>query len=68
MLIVTCASDRRQPHGTGGGQWPEPGEHYSNVPPAELLAELANNFPGSWGMEYGYPPGDLYAWAQKEHR
>lgn len=65
VLIVTCASDRRPPHGAAGGPWPEPGEHYRNVQPAELAAALADVFPGNFGLEYSHPPGDLYAWARK---
>ncbi|MFF5261344.1 class I SAM-dependent methyltransferase [Actinomadura viridis] len=65
LLIATCASDRRPPHGMSGGPWPEPGEHYCNVQPAELAAALADAFPRSFGIEYAYPPGDLYAWAEK---
>lgn len=65
VLIVTCASDRRPPHGAAGGPWPEPGEHYRNVQPAELAAALADVFPRNFGLEYSHPPGDLYAWARK---
>lgn len=65
VLIATCASDRRPKHGMSGGPWPEPGEHYDNVPPADLVAELATVFPTSFAIEYAYPPGDLYAWAKR---
>lgn len=65
VLVVTCASDRRPAHGMSGGPWPEPGEHYANVQPAELAAALAGVFPNAFGIEYAHPPGDLYAWARK---
>lgn len=65
VLIVTCASDRRPRHGMSGGPWPEPGEHYANVQPAELAGNLARLGLHQFGIEYHHPPGDLYAWAKK---
>lgn len=64
ILIATCASDRRPPHGMSGGPWPEPGEHYANVRPAELAAVLADEF-RHFGIEYQWPPGDLYGWGRR---
>jgi SAM-dependent methyltransferase len=64
-LIATCASDRRPRHGMSGGPWPEPGEHYANVPPAELAAHLAHLGFLRFAVEYQFPPGDLYCWAKK---
>lgn len=65
LFIVTCASERRPIHGMSGGPWPEPGEHYRNIPPSDLAEVLAFVFPNAWGIEYAYPPGDLYGWAVK---
>jgi SAM-dependent methyltransferase len=39
-FIGTCAGPGRQPHGATGAPDPAPGEHYANVDPSDLSAEL----------------------------
>lgn len=62
VLILTCASDGRWPHGATGAPAPADGEWYANVSPDRLAAELAARFTQSH-VTYQYPPGDAYAWA-----
>ena len=38
-LVLTMAGPGRPPHGASGGPW-NPGEHYSNIDPSELRAEM----------------------------
>lgn len=62
-LIVTCATDDREPHSAEDGLELRPGEHYANVGPDELLRWL-------WGLnlcrfEVHVDRGDLYALAVK---
>jgi SAM-dependent methyltransferase len=64
LLILTCASDHRMPHGATGAPAPAPGEHYANVSPAELESVVGALFDRS-RVSYAYPPGDAYCWAQK---
>lgn len=64
-LIVVCASDRHPPHSVNGTTRIQAGEHYSNIQPMELVAALADVFPGAYGVDYAFPPGDVYAWAQR---
>jgi hypothetical protein len=56
VFVVTCAMDPRPPHGVDGGPV-RPGEHYANLRPDDLLAEIQ----GHW-KEYHMsvrPAGDL---------
>lgn len=62
VLILTCASDGRWPHGATGAPSPAIDEWYANIPPAELAAELSARFTDSH-VRYQHPPGDAYAWA-----
>lgn len=63
LLIATCASDGRMPHGARGEYGVPEGEYYGNVSPADLERELR-----AWfelvHVEYNPHPGDAYMWAQ----
>lgn len=63
VLLVTCASTHRQPHGATGAAAPSRGEHYRNVDPDKLRDALRNHFLHV-EVEYQNPPGDAYAWAR----
>lgn len=62
VLLVTCASDGRPPHGADGTETVPRDEYYGNVSAVDLATELRGYF---WEVHvsYAYPPGDLYAWA-----
>ncbi len=63
VLIATCASIGRPPHGARG-EWGVPDDQfYRNVEPGELLAELEKYFIDVH-VEYNPNPGDAYAWAR----
>jgi hypothetical protein len=65
VMIVTCATDPRKPHGACGANSPAEGEYYANVPPG-LLSHclLAAGFAAVL-LDQKAPPGDLYALALK---
>lgn len=63
VLLVTCASTGRRPHGASGEMDPPPGEWYANVPPDDLRASLERHFE-QVAVEYQANPGDAYAWAR----
>lgn len=66
ILIVTCASTHRHPHGATGAGQPAADEHYANVNPGDMVAQLEYRFgAGQFQVFYTYPPGDLYAYARK---
>lgn len=59
LLIATCASDGRPPHGARG-EWGVPeGQFYGNVPPDKLRGELEFWF-REVDVEYNPNPGDAY--------
>lgn len=61
VLILTCATEGRAPHGCLGG--PVGWEHYRNVSLEDVQSWLM-----PWGyreVEYHPERGDLYAWAVK---
>lgn len=62
ILLVTCASTDRRPHGATGARWVAEGEHYANVDPVDLADILGRSF-RVCGVRYQFPPGDAYAWA-----
>lgn len=63
LLITTCASDGRPPHGARG-EWGVPeGQWYRNVPPGEMREILERHFREVY-VEYQANPGDCYAWAR----
>lgn len=63
LLIATCASIGRHPHGSRG-EWGVPeGQHYANVSPEDLADELDKYFL-EVTVEYNPNPGDAYAWAR----
>ena len=63
ILIATCASDGRSPHGSRG-EWGVPaGQFYGNVSPGDLETELRKHFK-LVHVEYNPNPGDAYMWAQ----
>src|SRR5688572_15106366 len=63
LLIATCASDGRPPHGARG-EWGVPeGQFYGNVPPDALRARLTEFF-REVHVEYNPNPGDAYCWAR----
>jgi len=63
VLIATCASDGRPPHGSRG-EWGVPeGQFYGNVTPSDLREELEKHFK-IVHVEYNPNPGDAYAYAK----
>lgn len=64
VLLATCASTNRQPHGATGASAPAEGEHYRNVDPVALSQTLETVGFGIREVDYLYPPGDAYCWAQ----
>lgn len=63
LLIATCASTGRPPHGARG-EWGVPaGQYYGNVDPADLRTELEKYFLEAY-VEYNPHPGDAYMWAR----
>lgn len=67
LLLVTCASTGRHPHGADGSVLPHAGEHYANIDPAALRAALGARF-AVVDVVHQYPPGDAYAWASGVRR
>lgn len=63
ILLATCASVNRPPHGATGAPLPAKGEHYSNVEPGDLKLVLHDLF-STYDVAYVYPPGDAYMWAR----
>lgn len=64
LLIATCASDGRPPHGARG-EWGVPkGQYYGNVTPSALREELTRWF-YEVHVEYNPNPGDAYMWAKR---
>lgn len=63
ILIATCASTGRPPHGARG-EWGVPeGQYYGNVAPDDLRAELEKYFT-TVHVEYQANPGDAYMYAR----
>lgn len=62
ILLLTCASEGRRPHGASGAMWPADGEWYQNVSPEDLAEHLGDLFRYS-AVRYNPNPGDAYAWA-----
>lgn len=63
LLIATCASTGRPPHGARG-EWGVPaGQFYGNVSPEMLRIELERWF-HEVEVEYNPNPGDAYCWAR----
>lgn len=63
VLLATCASLFRIPHGATGAPLPASGEHYKNVDVLDLKACLSHLF-STFEVKYRYPPGDAYMWAK----
>lgn len=64
LLIATCASTGRPPHGARG-EWGVPeGQFYGNVDPEDLRMELGKYF-HEIEVEYNPNPGDAYCWARR---
>lgn len=64
LLIATCASTGRPPHGARG-EWGVPeGQFYGNVDPEDLRMELEKHF-HEVEVEYNPNPGDAYCWARR---
>jgi len=63
LLIATCASTGRRPHGATGALDPAPGEWYRNVSPAELGAALTELFTVHH-VRFSDVWGDAYMWAR----
>lgn len=64
LLIATCASTGRPPHGARG-EWGVPeGQFYGNVSPDDLRTELEQWF-HEVEVEYNPNPGDAYCWARR---
>lgn len=64
LLIATCASTGRPPHGARG-EWGVPaGQFYGNVSSEMLREELEKHF-HEVEVEYNPNPGDAYMWARR---
>ena len=64
ILIATCASTGRPPHGARG-EWGVPaGQFYGNVSPEDLRRELELWF-HEVEVHYNANPGDAYMWAKR---
>ena len=63
VIIATCASTGRRPHGATGALDPAPGEWYRNVGVTELEVELARRFT-EYEVRYSNVWGDAYMWAR----
>lgn len=63
-LVLTMAGPGRSPHGAGGGPH-EPSEHYANVEPDHLRAQLAATGWTDVRADYLHPPGDTRATATR---
>lgn len=63
ILIATCASTGRAPHGARGEYGVPAGEYYGNVDRDELHAELYKYFE-TVVTEYNPNPGDAYCFAK----
>jgi SAM-dependent methyltransferase len=64
-LVLTMAGPGRSPHGASGGPH-EPNEHYANVEPDHLRAQLATTGWTNVQVDYLHPPGDTRATATRE--
>lgn len=60
-FLFTCASTGREPHGADGTIKVPPGQHYGNVPVADLRIEMRRWFE-QYEVAYRFPPGDAYGW------
>lgn len=63
LLIATCASAGRRPHGATGALDPAPGEWYRNVPVDELETALGELFQVH-EVRFSDVWGDAYMWAR----
>lgn len=63
LLIVTCATDPREPHSGFDGGPVRTGEYYKNITPTQMKRWL-KPFRESH-VEVHFDRGDLYAWAVK---
>jgi hypothetical protein len=63
LLVITCASTGREPHGCRGTFQVPPGEWYRNIPEEELRDALEAVFE-EVHVEYNSAHCDLYAWAK----
>lgn len=63
ILIATCASTGRSPHGARGESGVPAGQHYGNVSPEDAERVLREHFK-LVHVEYNPNPGDIYMWAQ----
>lgn len=64
-IIVTCASDGRKPHSAVDGGSLRDGEHYANVPAADLQAWLEAAGARVLQIEARPDRGDVYAFATR---
>jgi hypothetical protein len=64
LLIITCATNPREPHSAVDGGPIRPFEHYENVEPDELRALFQGSF-GIVDLKVSRERGDLYCVARK---
>jgi len=64
LVLVTCASSGRPPHGAGGAPAPAEGEWYRNVAP-DVLEDVARRLWRDVHVTYNPHPGDAYLWARQ---
>lgn len=65
VLLLTCASYGRQPHGATGAPAPAKGEWYANIQHKALEEALTGQGFTDVKVTYAYPPGDAYARATR---
>lgn len=65
-IIITCASDGRAPHSAVDGGALRDGEHYANVPAADLQAWLEGAGARVLQIESRPDRGDVYAFARRD--
>lgn len=66
-FITTCASDGRAPHSAFDGGQLRPGEHYRNIPEAELVTLLEDSGFTVETVQFHADRGDLYVMAVKNN-
>jgi cyclopropane fatty-acyl-phospholipid synthase-like methyltransferase len=60
VLLLTCATDPREPHSAVDGWALRTGEWYGNIAPREVISVVATLRPSAWSMEVALDRGDLY--------
>jgi hypothetical protein len=64
LVLFTCASTGRPPHGASGAPAPAPGEWYENIT-IDRLRHIAESLWRDVHITYNPNPGDAYLWARR---